>query len=102
MGSPVSPIVANFYMEYSEQKAQSTATLPPNIWLRYVDDTWVVQREENKQNFLQHINSVDPTIKFIVEDNKENGAIPFLDPIVKTEADGKLSITIYRKPTHTD
>ena len=72
------------------------------IWLRYVDETWVVQREENKQNFLQHINSVDLAIKFTVEDNKEDGAITFLDTIVKPEADGKLSITVYRKPTHTD
>ena len=68
----------------------------------YVDDTWVVQREENKQNFLQHINSVDPAIKFTVEDNKEDGAIPFLDTIVKPEADGKLSITVYKKLTHMD
>ena len=54
---------------------------------------WVVQREENKQNFLQHINSVDLAIKFTVEDNKEDGAIPFLDTIVKQEADGKLPMT---------
>ena len=67
-----------------------------------MDDTWVVQREENKQSFLQHINSVDPTIKFMVENNKEDWAIPFLDTIVKPEVDGKLSITVYRNPTHTD
>ena len=29
MGSPVSPIVANLYMEYLEQKALSTAPHPP-------------------------------------------------------------------------
>ena len=39
---------------------------------------------------------------FTVENNKEDRAIPFLDTIVKPEADGKLSTTIYRKPTHMD
>ena len=37
-----------------------------------------------------------------MEDNKEDGSIPFLDIIVKPEADGILSITVYRKPIHTD
>ena len=44
--------------------------------------------------FLQYINSVDPAIQFTVENNKEDGAIPFLDTIVKPEADGNLSITV--------
>ena len=94
MGYPVSPIVPNLYMEYFEQKALSTA---PRLWCRYVDDSCV-----HKQEFLQHINSVHPAIQFRVETNKEDGSIPFLDIIVKPEADGTLSITVYRKPTHTD
>ena len=63
---------------------------------------FVIHKEVNKQDFLQHINSVDPTIRFTVEDNKDDGSIPFLDTIVKPEADGSLSITVYREPTHTD
>ena len=74
----------------------------PSFWHRYVDDTFLIQNKVNKQGFLQHINSVDPAIKFTVEDNKEDGSIPFLDTTVKPEADGTLSITVYRKPTHTD
>ena len=101
MGSPVSLIVANLYMEYFEQKALSTAP-PPRLWQRYVDDTFVIQKESDKQDFLQHINSVDPAIQYTVENNKEDGAIPFLDTIEKPEADENLSITVYRKPTHTD
>ena len=103
MGSPVRPIVANLYMEYLGQKALSTAPHPtPKFWHRYVDDTFVIHKEVNKQDFLQHINSVDPAIKFTMEDNKEDGSIPFLDTIVKPEEDGSLSITVYRKSTHTD
>ena len=64
--------------------------------------TFVIYKEANKQGVLQHINSVDPAIKFTVEDNKEDGSIPFLDTIVKSEVDGSLSITMYKKPTHTD
>ena len=45
---------------------------------------------------------MDPTIKFTVEGNQENSTIPFLDTLVKPEADNILSITVYRKPTHTD
>ena len=100
MGSPVGIIVANFYMEYFEQNALSTATTP----LEYGSGMWMIhlslKREDHKLNFLEHINSVDPAIRFTVEDNKEDGAIPFLDSIVKPEANGRLFTTVYRKPTH--
>ena len=95
MGSPVSAIVANLYLEYFEQKALSTAPHTPRFLKRYVEDTFVIQKEVNKQDFLQHI-------QFTVENNKEDGVILFLDTIVKPETDGNLSITVYRKPTHMD
>ena len=101
MGCLVSPIVANLYMDYFKQKALITVA-HPRLWGRYVDGTFAIQKEVNKHDFLQHINSVDPTIQFTVEANKEDGTIPFLDTIVKPEADGNLSITLYRKLTHTD
>ena len=89
-------------MEYLEQRALSTAPYPTRFWHRYVDETVVIHKEVSKQDFLQHINSVDPAIKFTVEDNKEAGSIPFLDTIVKPEENGGLSITVHRKPTHTN
>ena len=70
--------------------------------MRYVDDTCVIQQEEHKQIFLEHINKVDPAIMFRVESSQQDGTIPFLDTIVKPEADNTLSFTVYRKPTHTD
>ena len=38
MGSPVSPIVANLFMEAFESKALSSYPTPPCFWGRYVDD----------------------------------------------------------------
>ena len=66
-----------------------------------MDDIGVIHKEVNKQDFLQHINSIDPAIRFTVEDN-EDGSIPFLGTIVKPEADGSLSFIEYTKPVHTD
>ena len=72
------------------------------LWMTYVDDTFVIQQEGHKQTFLGHINNDDPNIKFTVEGVQENGAIPFFDTLVKPKADNTLSITVYRKPAHTN
>ena len=103
MGSRVSPIEANLYMEYLEQKALSAATHPPRMWLRYVDDSFVIQKEDHKQSFLEHINIVDLAIRFTVEYNKENGAtfscIPLSNQKPMVDC---LSQNIGNPPTHTD
>ena len=70
MGSLVSPIVGNLYIRHFERKALSTASTP-RLWMRYVDDTFDIQKERDKQTFLEHINKVDPAIKFIVEGNQK-------------------------------
>ena len=102
MGSPVGPIVANLYIEHCERKALRSASNPPWVWFMFVDDTWVIQQQAHKQAFLDHINSIDPTIKFTVEGTQRNGAIPFLDTLITPLADSSLSITVCCKPTHTD
>ena len=102
MGSPISPIVANIFVEAFENKAIETALHPPRIWKRYVDDTFVLQDQAHKDEFLQHINTVDPSIQFTVEEAKEDGSIPFLDTIIRQEADETFTIGVHRKPTHTD
>ena len=53
MGSPVSPIVANIFMEAFEARALATAVHPPKLWRRYVDDTCVIQDQSHKEGFLK-------------------------------------------------
>ena len=102
MGSPVSPIVANLYVEHFEREALWSASRPPRHWFRYVNDTFIIQQQVHKQGFLEHINSIDPAIRVTVEGNQGNGAIPLLDTLVTPKVDNSLSITVYHKPTHTD
>ena len=76
--------------------------LTPQFWFRYVDATWAIQQRVHKQECLEHINSIDPAIKFTVEGTQGNGSIPFLDTLVTPEANNSQSFTVYHKPTHTD
>ena len=101
MGSPLSPIVANIFMESFEQQTLDTAPHPPSLWKRYVDDTFVIQEEQHQEEFLQHINSIDPNIRFTAETTRADGSMPFLDTLVTPQSDGSLATTVYRKPTHT-
>ena len=74
MGSPISPIVANLFMEDYEQKAISTAPHPPYFWKRYVDDTFTILESSHKRAFLDHINSIDQHIQFTHEEQREDGS----------------------------
>ena len=64
MGSPLSPIVANLFMEDLETKALATAPSTPKIWKRFVDDTFTIIQRADKEAFLEHINSINDNIPF--------------------------------------
>ena len=101
MGYPVSVTVANLVMEDVEEGALSTCSHPPPpFWKQYVDDTFTALPEDQVDRFLDHPNTVEPSIKFTMEES--NGSLSFLDTLVTHYGDGSLSTSVYRKKTHTD
>ena len=102
MGSPISPIVANLFMEDLEIKALSTTPTPPTLWKRFVDDTFIIIQKSHKETFLQHLNSIDVNIHFTCEDSNEDGSIAFLHMLITPDENGRLNTSVYRKETHTD
>ena len=102
MGSPISPIVANLFMEDLEKKALATAPTPSTLWKRFVDDTFIIIQKTEKDNFLQHLNTIDENIHFKCEEADEDGSIAFLDMLITPDEEGSLNTSVYRKATHTD
>jgi hypothetical protein len=102
MGSSLSPIVSNNFMEYLEKLALDSAQHKPSVWLRYADDTFVVWPHGPKwlQDFLSHFSSLKPSILFTMEIESDS-AIAFLDVLVVRE-ETTLATKVYRKPTHIE
>ena len=82
MGSSVSPVVSNLYMEFLEDRGLTSAVNPLRRWKRYVDDTFVILKQSHREEFLQHIKFVDPSIQFTTEESKQDGSMPFLDTLL--------------------
>ena len=72
MGSPVSAVVANLYMELFEELALEMVPTRPRLWKRHVDDTFCILRKGSTEELLHHLNGVRPTIKFTVEQKTEH------------------------------
>ena len=66
-----------------------------------MDDASTTTKSDDTQTFLEHLNSVEPCIKFRIECESE-GKIALLDSMVHHQEDGRLTTTAYPKPTHTD
>ena len=89
-------------MEAFEVQALNTASHPPSLWKRCVNDTFVVIQYAHKDSFIEHVNSFDDRLQFTMEDCRSDGSMPSLHTLVIPQPDGSFTITVYRKPTHID
>lgn len=101
MGSSLSPFMANIFMENLEQEAISQTDTPPKVWLRYVDDTFLIWQHghDKLQIFADLLNSLRPSIKFTHEIESDH-KLPFLDVLV-CRNNNVIKTAVYRKPTNT-
>ena len=89
MGSCISPVIANIFMESVERAAIDSFQEPPRVCVRYVDDIFCVIKVSVIDDFLHHINGISLTIKFTVE-TKENCSLAFLNVKVSRNLDNTL------------
>jgi len=99
MGNPFAPSFANIYMADFEKNHIYTYTHQPHIWLRYIDDIFMIWTHglDLLTTFLQHINNVHPTLSFTSQHSLNR--VHFLDTTVCLDSTGTLSTTLYTKPT---
>ena len=100
MGSPVSPVIANIYMEYFESLAIPSSPTSVKWWFRYVDDVHSATKKGQVNQLQEHLNSIDLHIKFTIELPGTDG-LPFIYTLTKLTPNS-IESTVYRNPTHTD
>nr|VZI28483.1 unnamed protein product [Spirometra erinaceieuropaei] len=98
MSSPLSGLISEAVLQRLERLVFSS--YPPKFWARYVDDTFVIIKRNDVQNFMALLNSIFPGIQFTMEEDADN-RLPFLDVKVTKLADGNIKTTVYRKAANT-
>ena len=84
--------------EYFEELALGPKLpIPIKEWKRYVDDVFSIVPMGKQEELLKYLNSIDPHIKFTVEQPNSEGAIPFLNTLPKPNGN-EISVSVYRKP----
>ena len=96
MGSPVSLVTANICMEYFDSLAIPSSPTLIKWWFRYVDDVCSDTRKDQVNQLQEHLNSIDPHIKFTIELPRTDG-LPFLDTLTKPTSNS-IESTVYKNP----
>ena len=83
----------------SPVSTERKAPHPPDMWLRYVDDTFRELQESEVAHFTHLLNSMDENIKFTVEPEQDS-MLDFLNKLICLKDDGSTKV-IGKQPTKT-
>jgi predicted GIY-YIG superfamily endonuclease len=98
MGSPISAIIANIFMEFFE-KTYIINDINFSCWCRYVDDIFAITRNDiDLHNILNQLNNKLDCIKFTIEIENDN-KINYLDTTIIKDNNNRPTFKIFRKPT---
>ena len=81
MSSPLSPVIANIFMENFEQNPLANSAYVPKMWKRYIDDIFAIwpHGKEHLETFLSYLNNIHPAINFTIQNENDQHSLPFLD-----------------------
>ena len=101
MGNQLAPPFAIIFMHCLEERMLRTASLKPEMYGRYIDDTLLIwlHGSDALQDFIRHCNQQHPSIRFTYESSEQGRAVPFLDVQFTVSASGEVDFGLYRKPS---
>lgn len=97
MGSPLGPILADFFLAKLENGPLKDVINKLDFYCRYVDDTFIiVDQDIGKVELLEQLNNKHQAIKFTCEEEIDN-KLNFLDVLLIKKANGSISRSVFRK-----
>ena len=101
METALAPNNASLFVDRFETKALENWPLKPIIWLRFIDDIFMIRPHGNSEldKFIEYLNTIHDKIKFTSEVSTRS--VNLLDTTVKTDSANTLYTTLYEKPTDT-
>ena len=102
MGSPLAPVLANFFMGHHENNwLNNYKGVKPTLYRRYVEDIFCLfDKKEDSSLFLDYLNKQHPSIKF-TDEREINGSLPFLDINIHKGVGGKFETSVYHKSSYS-
>ena len=102
MGTCMAPNYANLFMGYLEARFLDSCTFRPLIWLRYIDDIFLLwdHGKDKLMEFISAANAFHPTIKFTYDIS--DTIINFLDVTIHKTSNNRLETDLYSKPTNSN